>query len=238
MKKNAMLKIAAILMVAVLLTTCAISSTFAKYVTDGADVTDDARVAKWGVTFTTKTNNLFLKTYDGEGDVSVNATASEVVAPGTTNTASVTTDIVGTPEVAFKLITTAAVDLGDNTDAWKIDTNGAEEGGVEFYCPLQFKINTGEWITSEGCANAGAFEAKINAAIGTAVTTPAEYAAGEYLTGDEATAAFSITWKWAFEGATGDDAKDTLLGNAAESALATVSVTVTQTAQQIDTYTP
>ena len=105
-----------------------------------------------------------------------------------------------------------------------------------FYCPLQFQINgTGAWITSEGCTKAGEFETKINDAIEDALTTPAEYAAGEYLTGDEATAAFSITWKWAFEGATGDDAKDTFLGNAA--APATVTVTVTQTAQQLDTYT-
>lgn len=235
MKKNAMLKIAAILMVAVLLTTCAISSTFAKYVTDGATVTETARVAKWGVTFTTKTNNLFLNTYDGGNDVSV-ASATKVVAPGTTNTASVSTDIVGTPEVAFKLITTATVDLGDG---WTIDTNGAEEGGAEFYCPLKFKVNGAtEWITSAGCADVGAFETKINAAITTAVTTPVEYAAGSYVADTDDGNAFSITWEWAFEGASGDDAKDTLLGNAAESALADVTITVTQTAEQIDTYTP
>ena len=168
MKKNAMLKIAAILMVAVLLTTCAISSTFAKYVKDGTPTSADARVAKWGVEFTTKTNDLFLKTYDGEGDVSVEATGSEVVAPGTTNTASVTTDIVGTPEVAFELITTATVDLGDDEEAWEVNTTGTDV----FYCPLQFQINgTGAWITSEGCTKAGEFETKINDAIEDALQT-------------------------------------------------------------------
>jgi hypothetical protein len=229
MKKNAMLKIAAILMVAVLLTTCAISSTFAKYVTDGATVTETARVAKWGVTFTTKTNDLFLKTYDGGSDVSV-ASATKVVAPGTTNTASVSTDIVGTPEVAFKLITTATVDLGDG---WSV--------GGAFYCPLVFKIGSGSELTSDGCADVAAFEKKINDAIKTAVTNPVEYAAKEYVETVDDGNAFSITWSWPFE--TGADAsakaannvKDTALGDAAA---AEVTITVTQTAEQIDTYTP
>lgn len=234
MKKNAMLKIAAILMVAVLLTTCAISSTFAKYITSGTAAGETARVAKWGVTFTTSTNDLFLDTYNGGTDVSVVATGTKVVAPGTTNTAAVNTDIVGTPEVAFELITTATVDLGDG---WTIDTNGAETGGEEFYCPLTFTIGTGSPITSEGCADVAAFETKINAAIASAVTTPAKYAADTYVSGDvDGANAFSITWAWPFE-VSGNNAKDTLLGNAAESALAEVTITVTQTAQQLDTYT-
>ena len=230
MKKNAMLKIAAILMVAVLLTTCAISSTFAKYVTNGTAADETARVAKWGVTFTTKTNDLFLDTYNGSGDVSVVATGTDVVAPGTTNTANVSTDIVGTPEVAFELITTATVDLSDD---WLVDGT--------FYCPLVFKIGSGSEITSEGCADVAAFETKINDAITTAVTTPAKYAAGTYVADTDDGNAFSITWSWPFE--TGADAsakaannvKDTALGDAAA---AEVTITVTQTAQQLDTYTP
>ena len=60
MKKNAMLKIAAILLVAVLLTTCAISTTFAKYVTNTADYApSEARVAKWGLTFTSINADIF-----------------------------------------------------------------------------------------------------------------------------------------------------------------------------------
>ena len=62
MKKNAMLKIAAILMVAVLLTTCAISSTFAKYVTSDS-YSDTARVAKWGITLTVSQDKMFADNY-------------------------------------------------------------------------------------------------------------------------------------------------------------------------------
>ena len=75
----------------------------------------------------------------------------------------------------------------------------------------------------------------------TAVTTPAKYAAGEYVANTDDGNAFSITWSWPFE--TGADAsakaannvKDTALGDAAA---AEVTITVTQTAQQLDTYTP
>ena len=71
MKKNAMLKIAAVLLVAVLLTTCAISSTFAKYVSSYESTAETARVAKWGLyvdTTSIGTQKLFFSEYnDGEG---------------------------------------------------------------------------------------------------------------------------------------------------------------------------
>ena len=95
MKKNAMLKIAAVVLVAVLLTTCAISSTFAKYVTKAELYKDEARVAKWGIT---------VKSLSTEDDLFVNdytdAAATEaIVAPGTAKSIKVTNMVSGTPEV-------------------------------------------------------------------------------------------------------------------------------------------
>ena len=48
MRNNRMMRAASALLVAVLLTTSTISGTFAKYVTE-KEVSDTARVAKWGV---------------------------------------------------------------------------------------------------------------------------------------------------------------------------------------------
>ena len=48
MKKNTMMRLAAILLVSVLLTTSVIGGTFAKYTTSD-NATDNARVAKWGI---------------------------------------------------------------------------------------------------------------------------------------------------------------------------------------------
>ena len=86
MKKNKMMRIASVLLVAVILTTCAISGTFAKYVTSG-NGSDNARVAKFGVTLT-GTADTFKETYakdDNTFTLEANTVVSteDVVAPGT-----------------------------------------------------------------------------------------------------------------------------------------------------------
>ena len=65
MKKNTMMRLAAVLLVGVLLTTSVIGGTFAKYTTSD-DATDTARVAKWGVTINlgAKKNDMFDIEYD------------------------------------------------------------------------------------------------------------------------------------------------------------------------------
>ena len=103
MKKNAMLKIAAVLLVAVLLTTCAISSTFAKYVSGADDFNRVARVAKWGVTsVTTTSGNLFDKSYvTGDNKAIIDTQADlYLLAPGTSGSIVITNNLTGTPEVS------------------------------------------------------------------------------------------------------------------------------------------
>ncbi|MBR0449765.1 MAG: hypothetical protein IIX30_03010, partial [Clostridia bacterium] len=125
MKKNAMLKIAAILMVAVLLTTCAISSTFAKYITTG-DGDASARVAKWGVTVEVAADEAFFTNYnDGTEDIVVSGTT--VVAPGTQNTEAITITVYGAPEVDAEI---------EATGNFLQLTNWESTEGE--YCPLIF----------------------------------------------------------------------------------------------------
>ena len=103
MKKNAMLKIAAVLLVAVLLTTCAISSTFAKYVSTKGTQTARARVAKWGVTTEMALNSDFGMTYGSNGDAGRVVADSGVVAPGTMGKLEFEYTISGSTEVSGKI---------------------------------------------------------------------------------------------------------------------------------------
>lgn len=228
MKKNAMLKIAAILMVAVLLTTCAISSTFAKYVTPGAQsAAEVGRVAKWDVEIVSSADGLFAEKYENgavsdTGNDVVSVAADNVVAPGTANSASLTATINGQPEVAFALTTVATVDLGSG---WMVDLDGAGSGEAVYYCPLVVKVNG---TTVEAGANAAAYAANIKSAIETAGTE--EFAAGTEL--DDEVVGVTVEWSWDFdaEGAGTNDLKDTLLG---EAGAATISIAIQQTATQI-----
>jgi hypothetical protein len=121
MKKNAMLKIAAILLVAVLLTTCAISATFAKYVTSAELDSQSARVAKWGVTVQVTGENVFKNEY---GDVV--AATEDVVAPGVkVEDGIVITTNGDAAEVDYKIMSD-----------FKVELNGWGE-----YFPVVFTIN-------------------------------------------------------------------------------------------------
>lgn len=119
MKKNKMMRIAAVLLIVTLLSTCAISGTFAKYVAK-ADLSDSARVAKWGIKIETS-GDLFSDTYEAEDEAYINAGGTisvdaaddaEVVAPGTTSYTydangditdmGFTARVYGKPEVATR----------------------------------------------------------------------------------------------------------------------------------------
>ena len=225
MKKNAMMKIAAILMVAVLLTTCAISSTFAKYTTTGVTGTDSARVAKWGVTVNaTLLSNLFAARYDNDttDKSAISLNAQDIVAPGTTKYVALTNAVSGQPEVAVEITTAAEVAL----DNWALDDS-------KFYCPLVFKIGATEATatTIDGKTFTGDdAEARLEAAIKEEIEkSTAQYEAGTDL--EAATGAdLYISWDWAFTGV--DDAKDTDLADSG----ATISISVTQTVSQLDKF--
>lgn len=119
MKKNKMMRIAAVLLIVTLLSTCAISGTFAKYVAK-ADFEDSARVAKWGIKIETN-SSLFSDRYATEDDdyfaaggtysvKAANATDTAkgdmVVAPGTSSDqvedGGFVARLYGKPEVATR----------------------------------------------------------------------------------------------------------------------------------------
>ena len=208
MKKNAMLKIAAVLLVAVLLTTCAISSTFAKYVATGEAQSQKAQVAAWGVTVTSDLSGLFASSYNvedddysGEGTVSVNSSTGKLLlAPGTSGSAASASVITGTPEVAVRVATTATVTM---TGDWE-DENGA------FYCPVVFTINGDEFSSLEGHGEYTSAETMKTAMENKIKAATADFAPNTDLSGESIDVA--ISWTWAFVGA---DADDTALGDAA-----------------------
>lgn len=214
MRKNKMMRAASGLLVAVLLSTCAISGTFAKYTTSVSS-SDKARVATWGFTQTSiSLTDLFKTAYDK--NVQGNA---DVIAPGTTNSATFTFKYDGqetAPEVAytFKVDTAGsaiAPDIKNNPNiVWSLD------GGAE-----------GNWDTL--LAN---IEKLSGDATGEKTYQPGQLPDGFTAADDEHT----ITWKWKFEtegtGMNTQDATDTAMGNAAK--LAEVTLKITVTATQID----
>lgn len=139
MKKNKMMRLAAIVMMLTLLTTCAISGTFAKYVTE-ASASDTARVAKWDIDYNGGTLNndisfaLFdtAKVYDAgtttvDDDVKTESdpTKAAIIAPGTCG--SFTFKIENKSEVTA----TYAID-------YTVTNNGI---------PIEYSIDGTNWTT-------------------------------------------------------------------------------------------
>lgn len=158
MKKNKMMRIAAVLLIVTLLSTCAISGTFAKYITTG-EGEGSARVAKWGIEIS-MTDNLFSNQYetddadyagrnngDGKTYSVVSADGADVVAPGTKKDDAIVATIKGTPEVATRLYLDLDVtkdiklEAGDYLDY----TTGLDTADTftlaENYYPVKFDIN-------------------------------------------------------------------------------------------------
>lgn len=107
MRKNKMMRTAAVLGVATMLTASVLSGTFAKYTTT-ATGEDSARVAKWGITMGNNGSSTFSDTYTGPDSGSTDATVkgtgennSKVVAPGTHGEAIY--KVSGAPETAYKI---------------------------------------------------------------------------------------------------------------------------------------
>lgn len=213
MKKNTIMRIAAVVLMCTLVTACFASSTFAKY-TSQATGTDTARVAKWEilettdannkVTLTTKTPqtltfNLFDTILDSDGsdesDVA-KVTGSKIIAPGTTG------------KFDFTLTNKSEV-----TAKYKIVLKLAEATSI----PIEVKIG-GNWVkltTNE-----------------VALTT--DYVNLEMGATDVKTDA--IEWRWVYENGTGDtltanDKIDTDLGI---DGTATVKVQATILLEQVD----
>ena len=215
MKKNYVMRFAAVLLVLVLLSTCVVSGTFAKYVTTDT-ATDTARVAKWGVTVNVEASNAAVLDTDGGAlETEIITNTGELLAPGTKGTfATVTVD--GEPEVTVSVAHVATVTL-----------TGWEVAGA-YYCPVVVKVN-GTPVAAG--SDADDFAAKIKAAI-------EAFNDAEVTTEEELEQSITVTWEWAFEtGETPEEKeenneKDTALGDLATAPSITVAITTTVT--QID----
>lgn len=216
MRKNKMMRAASGVLVATLMTTSIISGTFAKYTTS-EKASDDARVAKWGVTITAN-GTMFADEYATD-DTSVagtitksvitsGATGDAVIAPGTKGTLANAT-LSGKPEVAVHVEYAPTLTL----DGWKNEANRE-------YCPIVFTVGTKTYgLTgmkdSNGTAvtNASTTVAELKTAVENAIKAySTKYEPNTDLS-TKASDYVKVSWNWAFDN--GHDADDTYLGNLA-----------------------
>ena len=230
MKKNKMMRIASVLLIAAMLSTCVISGTFAKYVTSGTG-SDNARVAKWGVTVTPN-GVMFEKEY-GKDDNTYTLGANTVVSSDTWNvvapgTAHGMTEVLlqGTPEVATRVTYDATVEL----NGWVLSDGTTE------YCPIIFTVEGHTYgmygTTAEFTfGSVDVLEQAITEAIAACTK---DYVANQdlYLANGDYP---SVSWEWPFHTSDENDVKDTDLGNkAAVGNHAVIQITIETTVTQID----
>ncbi len=219
-RKGLFVRLAVLLVLACIFTACYVGGTMAKYVTSD-NSTDNASVAKWGVTVT-GTADTFKEAYakdDSLFTLAANTVVStgKVVAPGTSGSMAAFT-ISGTPEVAVNVKFVGTLDLGDK---W-VDSASA------YYCPIEITVGDTTFKGND-YASVDLFETAVNDEI---KTFSKDYAANTNLSTSVDNAP-AISWAWKFTG--NDDVKDTYLGNqAAAGNAATISLSVTATVTQID----
>lgn len=213
MKKNYVMRIAAVLLVLVLLSTCVVSGTFAKYVTAG-NASDSATIAKWGVKVEANDSTVAtVKEVGGADEAQVkSATPKVILAPGTEVAKLADFTISGTPEVAVNVSYAANLVLAD----WTLD-------GGAYYCPLEINVN-GTVLVGKDYTSMADFEAAVEAKI---AALSDNYAVGTDLS---TLVGPQVSIAWAFNG--GNDTADTYLGDKASAP--TVSLTITATVTQID----
>ncbi len=213
MKKNKMMRLASVLLVLVMLTTCVISGTFAKYVQQGS-ASDEARVAKWGITIDTRGNDAFASSYENDATPALTTVANtnvaeNLVAPGTAGELGYA-KIAGTPEVAFDVAVTCDLDLA----------NWYSEGANE-YCPLVFTVGTEKYyIGKDGIATVANLEIAVENAVIRALlnladassiaptdvhapeyanATDGRYAIKQFAPNADSAGEVIISWAWNFE---------------------------------------
>ena len=228
MKKNRTMRVATLLLALTLITSCFVGGTFAKY-TSSVNSQDSARVANWGFEPSAiDLTGLFDMVYNGNGDTSVSA-ETDVIAPGTTGSDTfkfVYDESAGKyPEVAY---------------TFTVDTTGSTiHNDVKSNTNIQWKLDNGDWGTWDELMTA------IKTLSGDD-SGSAAYAPGTLPTafGSDDTE-HTVSWQWVFETADVDDTEtnemvaqdviDTNMGNA--NTLADVTLKITITATQLDTYT-
>lgn len=236
------MRVAGLLLALVLVTSCFVGGTFAKYVTKAGGASNEARVAKWGVTVkATGDGEVFSDEYKDPTDskttvkAEVGETNYKLVAPGTKKENVATITLKGQPEVAVKVDYHAVLHLvGWNYNA------GTDPADAKFYCPLIFTITVDETETKVNgldMNSANDLETKVTEII---TKLSKEYGPNTNLgtgNGHEV----KVSWEWPFEdtadGAKQTDVKDTYLGDqAAKGGLSTPTVTfgMSATVTQID----
>lgn len=216
MKKNKMMRLASVLLIAVMVSTSAISGTYAKYVSEDF-AKDTARVAKWGVTVTGSGDEAFGQKYNDAIEVAgtkvISAGSDDVIAPGTHGNAATIT-LAGEPEVAYKVIYTAKVEIeGD----WTAD-------GV-FYFPLVIKNGATVLADGKNHNDITGFETELNAKL--------DALEGQNDAGVNAGGITAIDWEWPFSISEAYDLKDTQLGNKTVN-VPHVTITITCRVEQVD----
>lgn len=231
MRKNRTMRAAALLLALTLITACFVGGTFAKY-TSSVNSQDSARVANWGFEPSAiDLTGLFDKVYNGNGDTSVSAQA-DVIAPGTTGSDTfkfVYDKTAGNaPEVAY---------------TFTVDTTGSSiHDDVKNNANIQWKLDNGNWGTWDALITA--IKNLSGSTDGSGIAT---YGPGSLPTAfGTADTEHTVSWQWVFETAddtntedanemTAQDTTDTGMGNA--NTLADVTLKITITATQDDTYT-
>lgn len=227
-----------VLMAAFALVTCSLlGGTFAKYITAGDGKSNNARIAKWGVTVTAE-GKTFDKQYAKDDQSAgsftntvVSSTDDEVIAPGTKGEFATFT-IKGTPEVAVEVTYVGQLDL----EGWTVPAGTIEGAPTKtFYCPIVVTVDGVKFYGYE-YDTAEAFSAAVEAKIGNEERT---YEAGTDLN-TQSVALSSITWEYCFDetadGKTvGNNAADTYLADqAAEGNNSTITLAIATTVTQID----
>lgn len=230
MRKNKMMRTASGLLVATLLTTSVISGTFAKYTTS-AEGSDTARVATWGFKDTSSIllTELFKDTYDNVKG----ANNANVIAPGTTNSASFKFNYTGQaakPEVAYKFTVSTdgsecAQSIQDNENiVWYLDNE--EAPAVEG----KQSVKAGSWE---------ALLAAIQALDGTNGQDGTTYQPGNLPNEFNGTTEHTVKWEWKYNTNNAADVKDTQMGNKKSdqdgtNGLDQVTLKISITAEQVD----
>lgn len=235
-----MMRVASGLLVATLLTTSVISGTFAKYTTTKTG-SDDARVAKFGVTIT-ENGGMFKDSYETDDAgvkvaglitntvVTSGNTGDSVVAPGTKGDLLNAT-ITGTPEVAVEVKYEPTLTF----TGWKL-ANATE------YCPIVFTVGDQTYgltgmkdasgaTVKNTAANIGELKKNVEEAI--AKTYTKNYPAKTDLSQIQAQGYVHVSWNWAFDNSA--DENDTYLGDQAAAGNASkVELSIKTTVTQID----
>jgi hypothetical protein len=223
MKKNKMMRVAAVMLVCVLLSTSIISGTFAKYVTEGS-AGDKAHVARFGVVVSSD-GYLFNDTYDLNPAIDYDGTgltlavssatsidgSSHLVAPGTSNADDpLTFSITGQPEVAvkitFSVTNTKDVLLPIGTDYVDYTKNptGVFNTGTDYY-PIKYTLRDANNAVVASCENVTLEQLATNLNAYTLYFDP-----GTDLSDNAKFGTYTLTWEWPFE--SGHDKEDTFLG--------------------------